>query len=221
MWPSSKSHKQNLVSAAGASLVVPCLASKLISALQPEGVAHSCVRPGKGGASLCDVHCFIMGCFEYLANGALACCEGSASTSLSCKYDGEELQPHAGASLSRGYCKDDEPYPQLFLCRVPVSVVAIFRDDAEVDAAKGGENLRIRLTGIEDTEISAGFVLCSRQKLVPAVTFFQVTVLSCSILAASTCAKIEDQRPHADLPCPGVIQFVYIIALVPASVGKG
>ncbi|KAK9839006.1 hypothetical protein WJX74_007734 [Apatococcus lobatus] len=57
--------------------------------------------------------------------------------------------------------------------KVPVSVVTIFRDDAEVDAAKGGENLRIRLTGIEDTEISAGFVLCSRQRLVPAVTFFQ------------------------------------------------
>lgn len=58
------------------------------------------------------------------------------------------------------------------LCRVPVTVTTIYRDDNEVQAAKGGENLRLRLGGIDEDEVSPGFVLCSRHLPVPAVTYF-------------------------------------------------
>ena len=58
------------------------------------------------------------------------------------------------------------------VCRVPVTVTTIYRDDNEVQAAKGGENLRLRLGGVDEDEVSPGFVLCSRHLPVPAVTYF-------------------------------------------------
>ena len=62
---------------------------------------------------------------------------------------------------------------QLLCCRTPVTVTTIYRDEAEVAAAKGGENLRLRLAGVDEDDISPGFVLCSRQMPVPAVTHFE------------------------------------------------
>lgn len=59
-----------------------------------------------------------------------------------------------------------------YVCRVPVTVAAVYRDDVEVPAAKGGENLRLRLTGIDEEDLAAGFVVCSRNAVVPAVTYF-------------------------------------------------
>ena len=47
--------------------------------------------------------------------------------------------------------------------RSPVTVAAIHRDDVEVSAARGGENLRLRLSGVDEDEVQAGFVLCSRR----------------------------------------------------------
>ena len=53
-----------------------------------------------------------------------------------------------------------------------MTVTTIYRDDNEVQAAKGGENLRLRLGGVDEDEVSPGFVLCSRHLPVPAVTYF-------------------------------------------------
>lgn len=53
-----------------------------------------------------------------------------------------------------------------------MTVTTIYRDDNEVQAAKGGENLRLRLAGVDEDEVSPGFVLCSRHLPVPAVTYF-------------------------------------------------
>ena len=55
---------------------------------------------------------------------------------------------------------------------MPVTVSTVYRDDVEVPAAKGGENLKLRLTGIDEDDLAAGFVLCSRNAVVPAVTYF-------------------------------------------------
>ncbi|MCO5579516.1 hypothetical protein L7F22_033371 [Adiantum nelumboides] len=53
-----------------------------------------------------------------------------------------------------------------------VKVVTILRDADEVRFAKPGENLRIRLSGVEEEDISPGFVLCSIAKPIPAVVEF-------------------------------------------------
>ena len=60
--------------------------------------------------------------------------------------------------------------------RVPVKVLTIYRDEQEVTAARPGENLRLRLQGIEEDDISSGFVVSSRFNPVPAVTFFEAQV---------------------------------------------
>eukprot|EP00243_Klebsormidium_subtile_P004384 TRINITY_DN18366_c0_g1_i1.p1 TRINITY_DN18366_c0_g1~~TRINITY_DN18366_c0_g1_i1.p1 ORF type:complete len:761 (-),score=242.13 TRINITY_DN18366_c0_g1_i1:546-2828(-) len=57
--------------------------------------------------------------------------------------------------------------------KIPVKVVAIFRDADEVRAARPGENLRIRLSGIEDEDITPGYVLSSQKKPIPAVVEFE------------------------------------------------
>ena len=56
--------------------------------------------------------------------------------------------------------------------RVSVTVATIYRDDVEVNAAKGGENLKLRLTGIDEEEMQPGFVICARHLPVPCVTHF-------------------------------------------------
>ncbi|MED6120257.1 hypothetical protein PIB30_019244 [Stylosanthes scabra] len=50
--------------------------------------------------------------------------------------------------------------------------VAIFIDEDKVRCAGPGENLRIRLSGVEEEEISSGFVLSSVANSIPAVTEF-------------------------------------------------
>ena len=42
-----------------------------------------------------------------------------------------------------------------------MKVVAIFCDEDKVKRAGPGENLRVRITGIEDEDILSGFVLSS------------------------------------------------------------
>jgi translation elongation factor EF-1alpha len=42
-----------------------------------------------------------------------------------------------------------------------VKVVTVYRDNDEVNYARPGENLRIRLSGIEEEDISPGFVISS------------------------------------------------------------
>ena len=43
----------------------------------------------------------------------------------------------------------------------------MYRDEAEVNAARPGENLRLRVQGIEEEDVSSGFVLSSRFNPVP------------------------------------------------------
>ena len=47
------------------------------------------------------------------------------------------------------------------LLQASVKVLAIFIDDNKVKRAGPGENLRIRLSGIEEEDILSGFVLSS------------------------------------------------------------
>ncbi len=60
--------------------------------------------------------------------------------------------------------------------RTPVKVSAIFRDADEIGAARPGENIRLRLTGVEEEDVSAGFVLCPPAAPVPVVTEFDATL---------------------------------------------
>ena len=61
-------------------------------------------------------------------------------------------------------------------CRMKVKVEAVYRDEKEAVAATAGENLRLRISGAEETDIMAGFVLSSIRNPVPMVTQFDAQV---------------------------------------------
>lgn len=46
-----------------------------------------------------------------------------------------------------------------------VEVLGILSDDVETDSVAPGENLKIRLKGIEEEEILPGFILCDSNNL--------------------------------------------------------
>ncbi|GJV68400.1 eukaryotic peptide chain release factor GTP-binding subunit ERF3A [Tanacetum coccineum] len=56
--------------------------------------------------------------------------------------------------------------------KVQVKVLAIYIDDDKVRSAGPGENLRVRVSGIEDEDILSGFVLSSIEKPIAAVHEF-------------------------------------------------
>lgn len=66
--------------------------------------------------------------------------------------------------------------------KVKVKVTTVWRDETEVNAARPGENLRLRLSGIEEEEISAGFVLSDRYNLVPVVHQFEAQIAVMDLL---------------------------------------
>ncbi|CAI9113495.1 OLC1v1014107C1 [Oldenlandia corymbosa var. corymbosa] len=57
--------------------------------------------------------------------------------------------------------------------KAQVKVVAIFCDEDKVSRAGPGENLRVRVSGIEEEDILGGFVLSSLAKPIPAVSEFE------------------------------------------------
>jgi translation elongation factor EF-1alpha len=73
-----------------------------------------------------------------------------------------------------------------------VQVQTIFCDETEVGAAKGGENLRLRLSGVDEDDVQAGFVVCDPHVVVPVVTYFeaqlQVSTSSASDALFSRCS---------------------------------
>lgn len=73
---------------------------------------------------------------------------------------------------------------------------AIYRDDVEVNAAKGGENLRLRLTGVEEEEMQAGFVICSRHVPVPCVTHFEAQLQVRQVASTLPARKASHRAAH-------------------------
>ena len=66
--------------------------------------------------------------------------------------------------------------------RLRVKVDAVYRDEVEAAAARAGENLRLRVTGAEEADLSTGFVLCSLRSPVPVVTTFEAQVVILELL---------------------------------------
>lgn len=51
---------------------------------------------------------------------------------------------------------------------------AIFNEtEEEIPSAIAGDNVRIRVRGVEEDDVSVGFVCCEARKPVPSVTQFQ------------------------------------------------
>ena len=62
--------------------------------------------------------------------------------------------------------------------QTPVQVSGLVNEvEDEIDGALCGDNIRVRLRGVEDEDISVGFVLTSPDKPVHAVTRFEAQLV--------------------------------------------
>lgn len=59
-----------------------------------------------------------------------------------------------------------------------VEVLSLLSDDVETDDAAPGENLKLRLKGIEEEEILPGFILCSPDNLCHSGRTFDAQVMT-------------------------------------------
>ncbi|EFJ40194.1 elongation factor-like protein [Volvox carteri f. nagariensis] len=66
--------------------------------------------------------------------------------------------------------------------KLRVKVDAVFRDEKETQSARSGENLRLRLSGADEADISPGFVLSSIKNPVPMVTQFEAQLVIVELL---------------------------------------
>merc|ERR1712007_232679 len=57
--------------------------------------------------------------------------------------------------------------------RTIVKIILITREGNDVLASKAGENLCVKLQGIEEDEVSVGSILCSIWKPIPIVSIFE------------------------------------------------
>lgn len=69
-----------------------------------------------------------------------------------------------------------------------VEVLSLLSDDVETDDAGPGENLKLRLKGIEEEEILPGFILCSPDNLCHSGRTFDAQVMT------------RDDQSHRVLP---------------------
>jgi peptide chain release factor subunit 3 len=83
--------------------------------------------------------------------------------------------------LESGFMRIGDVF-QIMPNKLKVKVEAIYRDEKEVTASQSGENLRLRLTGAEETDISSGFVLSSIRNPVPCVTMFEAQLMIVELL---------------------------------------
>lgn len=69
-----------------------------------------------------------------------------------------------------------------------MEVLGILSDDVETDSVAPGENLKIRLKGIEEEEILPGFILCDPNNLCHSGRTFDAQVRSyCSCPSGLHC----------------------------------
>ncbi|GAU16275.1 hypothetical protein TSUD_299070, partial [Trifolium subterraneum] len=96
-----------------------------------------------------------------------------------------------------------------------VKVVAIYIDENRVKRAGPGENLRVRVSGVEEEDISSGFVLSSTASPIPAVTEFvaQLSILELLDNAIFTAGYKAMLHVHSIVEECEVIELIHQIDL--------
>jgi peptide chain release factor subunit 3 len=101
--------------------------------------------------------------------------------------------------------------------KVKVEVVTIYCEEEETDSAMCGENVKLKLKGIDDEEISAGSVLCSVKDFCSVARIFdaQVVILECpSIICPGFNSILHIHAATAE------VQLTTIIGLVDKKTGE-
>lgn len=82
-----------------------------------------------------------------------------------------------------------------------MKIESIYRDEKEVPATRSGENLRLRVTGAEETDIMPGFVLSSFRSPVPMVTQFEAQLMIVELLEHNSIFTVSDSAVMLCIAC--------------------
>lgn len=108
-------------------------------------------------------------------------------------------------------------YLTLMPNKAAVEVISIQRNEEEVNAAYSGDNIRIKLKGVEEEDISSGFVLCDPDSLCHVGSSFdaQIVILEHkSIICAGYSAVLHIHSVVEE------VQIKQLIALIDRKTGK-
>lgn len=101
--------------------------------------------------------------------------------------------------------------------KVPVEVLGITFDEEERSTALAGDNVKLKLRGIEEEDISPGFVLCSPENLCHTVRSFEAQVVILehkSIICAGYSAVLHIHNVVEE------VTFVKLLDLIDKKTGK-
>lgn len=101
--------------------------------------------------------------------------------------------------------------------KVPVKIMQLWSDDIEAEAANAGENVKIKLTGIEEEDVSPGFVICSPDNVCHTGKTFdaQIVILEHkSIICAGYSAILHI---HA---CAEEVTIKHLLCLIDKKTGE-
>jgi peptide chain release factor subunit 3 len=73
---------------------------------------------------------------------------------------------------------------QIFIMpnKITGKVVSVYIAEQPVKRARAGENVRLSITGIEETDVSCGFIVCDPTNLVPVVSEFTAQIVILELL---------------------------------------
>ncbi|KAG1051487.1 hypothetical protein G6F43_006304 [Rhizopus delemar] len=93
-----------------------------------------------------------------------------------------------------------------------VEITAIYNEtEEEIEQAVCGDNIRLRLKGIEEDEVSPGFVLCSKKNPVPTTTVFeaQLAILEHkSIICAGYTAVLHVHAASEEITLSALLHLI-------------
>lgn len=101
--------------------------------------------------------------------------------------------------------------------KVPVEVLGIIFDEEERSGALAGDNVKLKLRGIEEEDVSPGFVLCAPDNLCHTVKTFEAQVVILehkSIICAGYSAVLHIHNVIEE------VSFVVLIDLIDKKTGK-
>ncbi|KNC85292.1 hypothetical protein SARC_02515 [Sphaeroforma arctica JP610] len=101
--------------------------------------------------------------------------------------------------------------------KIDVEVTEIYDDEGEVDFASAGSNIRIKLKGVEESDITIGHVLCAPESLCPVVSEFdaQIVLLDVEHIVAAGFDCVA--HVHATVE---EVRFKALIATIDRKTGK-
>lgn len=92
-------------------------------------------------------------------------------------------------------------------------MLAIFSDESEVQIAHNGDNIRLRLKGIEEEDLQSGFVLCQQKNPVHAVMQFEAQLQIVeypSIMCAGYSSIMHAHTTREEVSIAVILQFTIL-----------